>query len=110
MTPAAVPTVASIVTQGDTDSKRSATPVGLQSKAGTEEAGVPDKSKEMSGMGTKVDIEHVPVEDDPRQWSSFRKVSWLILNSQFNEVLKHNALDSCTITDFCCFYDSRNSR
>ena len=39
--------------------------------------GASDSEKAISGLKTEsLDIEHVPVQNDPRKWSSFRKVSF----------------------------------
>ena len=46
-----------------------------------EKSGASDSEKAPISMPVSetetLDIEHVPVQDDPRKWSSFRKVSFL---------------------------------
>ena len=56
-------------------------------KSGTSDSEKDTISTPVLGTDT-LDIEHVPVQNDPREWSSFRKVSFLTHNSPFLVLLR----------------------
>jgi hypothetical protein len=81
--------------------------VPVTSHAGDEISGPPQRQAALDAHETarqasqpaQLDIEHQPVENDPRLWSKRRKVLLLLCLARFNLTLRHPLAD-----DDCCNY------